>query len=126
MDKSLDRRSQMPAPLGPLGHSKAVWKETLTADTGKNMTTTAGLNNPFDNDGLAALLAVVGLLIVGWALLMLCYRWVCRRGHGTTESSGASGPVKIPKISFIWPYMGLYPGIATSKIHTELLVPGQI
>ena len=91
----------MPAPLGPLGHSEAVWKETLTADTGKNMTTSAGLDFPFDNDGLAALLAVVGLLIVGWALLMLCYRYwlVCRRGHGTTESSGASGPAKIPKIS---------------------------
>ena len=97
----------MPAPVGPLGHSEAVWKEKLTEDTGKNMTTSAGLGNPLrgclrgclDNDGLEALLAVVGLLIVGWALLMLCYRWVCRRGHGTTESSGASGPAKIPKIS---------------------------
>jgi hypothetical protein len=64
----------------------------------------ADLDDPLGNDGLLpALLAAVGMLIVGllgWALLMLSYRWVCRRGHGATESIGESGPaITTPKIS---------------------------
>jgi hypothetical protein len=84
-------------------YTEAFRKEKLATETGNNMTTSyADLDYRFDNDRL---LSAIGMIIgglLGWVLLVLCYRWVCRRGHGTTESSGAPGgpgPATIPEIS---------------------------
>ena len=102
----------MSAPLG-VSHSavhthmmytQAFRKEELATETGKNMTTSyADLADITPGPSIMMDLAAIGMVIVGllgWALFVLCYRWVCRRGHGTTESSGAPvGPATVPKIS---------------------------
>ena len=83
-------------------YTEAFRKEKLATETGNNMTTSyADTDNPFQNDVLLASTGIVIGGLLGWALLVLCYRWVCRRGHGTTESirTRSPGPATIPKIS---------------------------
>ena len=81
-------------------NTEAFRKEELATETGNNMTTSyADLDYRFDNDRLMSAIGMIIGGLLGWVLLVLCYRWVCRRGHGTTESSGAPGPATVSKIS---------------------------